>query len=40
MAYIVTHNIAFFVHSELQHNRISLNDLKIILKESKDIKFL
>jgi len=25
---------------ELQHNRISLNDLKIILKESKDFNFL
>ncbi|XP_020630429.1 uncharacterized protein LOC110067444 [Orbicella faveolata] len=25
---------------ELRHNRISLNDLKIILKESKDFNFL
>jgi len=31
------HNVTFFVHSTMQDNRISLNDLKVILKESKDI---
>ena len=40
VAYIITHSPAFFVYSEMQDNRISLNDLKFILKESKDINFL
>ena len=40
VGYIITRSPAFFVYSEMQDNRISLNDLKFILKESKDINFL